>query len=323
MNLTEAYRMRTGGLLICLWLFSLIAVQAAEIQVSSGVDQSEITIGDKIKYRITVQFPETGTLELPSVLGNLGSFEVKDYEVSDPVETETGREQTWEFTLSTFTVGEYTLPPQIIEYTPEDDTVKQVLYTEPIVITVKRTTAETVKDIADITGLAAIRGGWSGVWIFGIIAFLAGNALFFWYYFKKRKLSKRPPPPKPPYEEAVELLTALKNKNLPDSGLCKEYCFALSEILRHYITRRFAIDAMESTTEEFLEKIQGIGLTLAQKTTIAEFCSTTDPVKFADVTLSSEEAARVYEQVEALVYQTRPRVIEEPGAKNPEPKAGS
>ncbi len=107
-----------------LWSQSYSNPQTAELIVTSNVDKSEITIGDKIRYQITVQYPDTGTLELPSVLGNLGGFEVKEYEVSQPKKIKNGREQTWNFFISTFTTGQYSLPPQLVEYTPENDTVE-------------------------------------------------------------------------------------------------------------------------------------------------------------------------------------------------------
>jgi hypothetical protein len=44
---------------------------AASLDISSQVDRSEITIGDRVHYEIKVVFPKEGSLELPSVLGNL------------------------------------------------------------------------------------------------------------------------------------------------------------------------------------------------------------------------------------------------------------
>ena len=130
----------------------------ASLDISSQVDRSEITIGDRIQYEIKVVYPEEGRVELPSVLGNLGSFEVKDYQASDPKEAGKLLIQTWRFDLSTFTVGKYTIPPQQVAYRQGADTAAAVCFTQPIEINVIRTSPETVKDIADIAPLAEVEG---------------------------------------------------------------------------------------------------------------------------------------------------------------------
>ncbi|MFC1586286.1 BatD family protein [Fibrobacterota bacterium] len=305
---------RQGSCYLCLAILVVLSgygktcwCQTAELTVDSRVDKSEITIGDRLRYEINVHYPASGILELPSVLGNLGSFEVKQYDVSEPTKTAAGRERTWEFVLSTFTVGQYTIPPQLVEYTPENDTVRQVIYTEPIVINVKRTSPETVKDIADITGLAVLKAGINKFWILLLVVLAGGCAMAVWIYHRRKQSRNMTPPPKPPYEEAVLLLEQLKKEGLPARQLHKQYCFRLSEILRRYLTRRFAIDALESTTEEFLEKITSIDLTQAQRDRIDGFCRKTDPVKFADFSLTQEEAAEAFKAVDTIVHQTRPR----------------
>jgi uncharacterized membrane protein YgcG len=95
------------------------AAHKPSLDISSQVDRSEITIGDQMHYEIKVVYPAKGRIELPSVLGNLGAFEVKDYQASEPKPAGTLQIQTWSFTLSTFTVGKYMIPPQQVVFVPE------------------------------------------------------------------------------------------------------------------------------------------------------------------------------------------------------------
>src|SRR4051812_11604816 len=165
------------------------------LDISSQVDHSEITIGDRVHYEIKVVYPKDGHLALPSVLGNLGSFEVKDYQASEPKDAGNLATQTWRFDLSTFTVGKYTIPPQIIEYRDGKDTAAQVFYTQPIEINVKRTSPETVKDIADIAPLAQVTAPTPWL-LYGLGgALLIAIALVLWRVFRK----KAPPPPANPH----------------------------------------------------------------------------------------------------------------------------
>jgi hypothetical protein len=154
------------------------------------VDRAEITIGDRIHYEIKVVYPAEGRVELPSVLGNLGTFEVKDYQASEPKPADNLKIQTWRFDLSTYTVGQYLIPPQLVVYLPPGaempanpadlaslDTLKgsrpSVFHTQPIEIKVVRTSAETVRDIADIAPLAPVPAPfpWLAVALGGAVLF--------------------------------------------------------------------------------------------------------------------------------------------------------
>ncbi len=302
--------------ILLLALFSPIQSAVANIEVLAHVDRSEITIGDKIIYQIEINFPKTGTLILPSVLGNLGQFEVKDYNTSDPKATQTGRQQTWTFTLSTFTVGEYMIPPQMIEYTPENDSNKQVIHSDPIKITVKRTTAETLKDIEDITDLVDLpkESKW-WLWLIGLGILVGLIGLILWWTLFRKKTKGHVVPRKPPYEEAIFELSRLSRKQMLTQGLAKEYCFKLSEILRTYISRRFEIEALESTTEEFLVKIESIPLTETQREVLKDFSEKSDLIKFANVTMSTPEGEAMLNVAQKFVKQTRPQIESESKSK--------
>lgn len=294
---------------------------SATLDISSQVDHSEITIGDRVHYEIKVVYPKTGHLELPSVLGNLGSFEVKDYQASEPKDAGNLQVQTWHFDLSTFTVGKYTIPPQIIEYREGKDTTAQVFYTQPIEINVKRTSPETVKDIADIAPLARVTAPtpWLLYGLGGVIALAI--ALVLWRVLRKKTPTVAVKPQLPPFEEAMEDLGKLKDLSLIRQNRAREFCFALSEILRRYVSRRYGIDALESTTSEFLEKSRNLPVTVAQKQWLSGFCEKTDLVKFANTLLLESDAGALLTATEGFVRQTRPREDQAAVAAAPAPPA--
>jgi hypothetical protein len=277
------------------------------LDISSKVDHSEITIGDRVHYEIKVVYPKDGNLVLPSVLGNLGSFEVKDYQASEPKDAGNLKIQTWRFDLSTFTVGKYTIPPQIIEYREGKDTTASLFYTQPIELNVKRTSPETVKDIADIAPLAQVSAPtpWLLYGLGGLIALAL--AIVLWRVLRKKAPSVAVKPQLPPFEEAIEGLAGLKDLSLIRQNRAREFCFGLSEILRRYVSRRFGVDALESTTSEFLGKARNLPVTAAQKQWLADFCDRTDVVKFANAMMLESDAGALLAATEAFVRQTRPR----------------
>jgi hypothetical protein len=290
---------------------------SANLDISSQVDHSEITIGDRVHYEIKVTYPKDGRLELPSVLGNLGSFEVKDYQASEPKDAGDLKVQTWRFDLSTFTVGKYTIPPQIIEYREGKDTAAAIYYTQPIEINVKRTSPETVKDIADIAPLAPVEAPTPWL-LYGLGGLLAlALAFVLWRVLRKRAPAPAAKPQLPPFEEALAGLAGLKDLSFIRQNRAREFCFALSELLRRYVSRRFGVDALESTTSEFLEKTRNLPVTSAQRQWLAAFCDRTDLVKFANAALLESEAGALLAATEDFVRQTRPREDEAASGGDP------
>ncbi len=293
--------------LLCLLLSPLLFAEGdSTVVVESQVDKSEMTIGDKLNYQIKVSYPEGGHVELPSVLGNLGAFEVKDYNVSEPKKENGKISQSWNFILSTFTVGQYTLPPQVVEFYPENDTAKWTTYSEPINIVVERTTAETVKEIADITDIVSMPAP-SRIWLYISLALvvLIALLLLIWILDKKKKQAAKPPRLSP-NEEASKALSQLASLELLAGGNHKEYCFKLSEIIRRFLSRRFEVDALESTTEEFLELLPKLPITSAHKDMLKEFCEITDPVKFAHQSLEQNTGDKLLDNIRDVVEQNKP-----------------
>lgn len=304
---------------------------SADLDISSQVDRSEISIGDRIQYEIKVVYPAEGRVELPSVLGNLGSFEVKDYEVSEPKPAGKLMIQTWRFVLSTFTVGQYMIPPQTVAYlppgaelpkapgdVPAPDSAKaaaaeaqpRMFYTQPIEIKVVRTSPETVQDIADIASLAPVPAAtpWLAIGLGAAVLLALGGWLL-----RKRKgkasgaLVEKPP--LPPYEEAMERLASINAGALIRANRTRELGFELSEILRRYVSRRYDVDALESTTTEFLALVPKLPITAAQRQWIGGLCESTDLVKFAGSPLLESEGEDLISGLKDFLKQTRPREV--------------
>ena len=284
------------------------------------VDRSEITIGDRIQYEIDITYPATGHVELPAVLGNLGAFEVKDYKTENGNAPDGRATAKHLFTLSTFTVGAYTLPPQRIEYHDANDTNTFVLYTQPTEIKVLRTSPETEKDIANISDVVKISEPtpWGaiglGIVVLGLIGF------FLWRRGRSRRAAQDTVVVLPPYEEALKRIHDLREAQLLSRNGAREFAFTLSEILRNYVGRRYGIEALESTTEEFLKKARSLPLTGHQQEWLRSFCDSLDPLKYATAKAAESEGERLLSEVEAFAEQTRP-VPDSAQAASPTPSA--
>ncbi|MCD6024471.1 MAG: hypothetical protein K0Q91_1387 [Fibrobacteria bacterium] len=277
----------------------------SDVEVTAHVDRTEITVGDVVHYEITVRHPD-GRVDLPAVRGNIGHFEVQNYRIV-PGKAADGRTLvTHALTLSSYTLGPDTLPPQRVEYRHGPDTTPLVLYTPATVVRVRRVSPENTRDIADITGPEPLRG--TVPW--GLIA-LAAAAVGYWFYrdWRKkhpRKLPAASRPPLPPYEDALEKLRALEQAGLPSQGRGREFAFTLSEIMRAYLGRRYDIDAMEATTEELIQRASLLPLAPQQQEWLRTFTGDLDLVKYATGALAEAEAARQIEAAREFLRATKP-----------------
>ena len=62
-----------------LFFLTIISAFAVETSISMSVDRSEITIGDRVKYDVTVKYPADCNVITPSLGSNLGMFEIQDF----------------------------------------------------------------------------------------------------------------------------------------------------------------------------------------------------------------------------------------------------
>ena len=83
--------------------------------------------------------------------------------------------------------------------------------------------------------------------IIGIVAFL---------FFRKRKRKKMESAKQlPPYEEAIEALKVLDHSHFLENDNSKSYYSSLTEILKRYIGREVDDAALESTSNELIDRL--------------------------------------------------------------------
>ncbi len=147
-------------------------------------------------------------------------------------------------------------------------------------------------------------------WAWLLLALIAIATAVYFFLRRKKAIALQQAPPLPPWEKAMRQLEELGVKDLPGQGLWRDYYFALSTILRHYIEERFAIKAAEMTTEEFLQKVKNEGvLSSDQKNTLRDFMNIADMVKFAKHSPMRDEAQQSFDLVLRFVKETTPNGI--------------
>lgn len=170
--------------------------------------------------------------------------------------------------------------------------------------------SETMSDIIDIKAPEAI-GFDKRMIYYGLAALLALLVIgliivLLDYYFRRRKQKTiEDTIVISPEDEASKKLEELR---LSDLNNPREFYFILTAILRHYMGRRYDIDAPEMTTEELIPVIGGLSVETKLKSELRDFLKSTEPVKFAAMGAESEQMDSDFRFVEEFVKVTTPDV---------------
>jgi len=280
--------------------------QTPIISVKTSVNKAQITVGEKIEYRIDVTADKNIQIEFPDFGEFLGGFIITDYRQGGP--TQSGDKIKWwrEYTLDVYLAQQYAIPPARIMYRLSEGEQKQIL-SSFVFVTVETTLSDDDVTIRDIKALVIPERKYRKRTIYIIILSVIAVMLIFVFatmYFIKRKQYIEPP--LPAHVIALKALEHLKQQQLVEKGLFKKYYFGVSDILRHYIEARFALMAPERTTEEFLQELQETDLiNTVQKDIIKSFLLHCDMVKFAKYQPEPDEIDKIYSITLEFIGQTK------------------
>ncbi len=300
--------------LILSWLLLFListAILADEqpVSVQSKVDRNSITIGDRIKYRLTIRYNPKVKL-LPLDLGRrLGEFEVKDVKTYPEQKSKKQIIKKTEYTITAFNTGKFVIPPLAIIYQGEQGMPKWVL-SDSITIEVK-SVPKKATDKDDIRGLKPPWELPESIWIYILVGtLLLAAGLGYWYYRRfiiKKPAVAVPEIKRPAWEVALEELENLRKTDLVNTGKVKEYYFGLSEILRKYMEERFNLFCIDRTSEEIIAELNNGVLEERIKERFLTFLLESDLVKFAKFIPAQKKTEDDWEMLYNLVKETIPK----------------
>jgi hypothetical protein len=149
--------------------------------------------------------------------------------------------------------------------------------------------ADELRDITDIEKLPERPSPW--MWLAWSLAGVGGAVLLFLGLRKWRRHSRFAPGLTPQQWARRELERVLA-LNLPANGEVERFHTMLSNVVRRYLEKRFALPARRQTTPEFLETMQNAPqLSADQRALVRSFLERCDVPKFANAQVSGEECA--------------------------------
>lgn len=297
---------------ICILLIGIIhlSAQPAPISIHSRVDTTVATIGDRIGYRITLDYPPGTQFELPRLEESLGPFEILSQQLHPPRKVKERYRRLWEVSLTIFDTGRVEIPAlEIRAKSPADSTTYLRYETDPQTIEVISVLPPGTSQPRDIKPPFPIRTvfPWDVAGFVGLLLAITGVGI--WYY--KRWSAQHPRVPfdesylAPPYELAFRQLKALKEREYPTEEDQQWFYFRLSEILREYLERRYFIRAMEMTTREISAALEETDIGSEQKIGTGQLLQELDLIKFAKQLPQKRDMFVMWDRTYQLIDKTK------------------
>jgi hypothetical protein len=297
---------------------SLLESKGNWVRIKGFVDRNKITIGDKITYKVIIDYGVGTEIRLeqqPSELLLMNGFEIKDFHIKGPIKKGLPlfgkRYNRIEHTylITTFLTGKYKIPELKVLYRTSSGEEREVrsqdieVFVEPV----KRKPGE-VDDVRDIKKPVDISERGIVMYVLSFLPLCFALYLFFVEY-KNRKVGisffSEEAQQKPPEELAYERLEKLRAMDLISQNRIKEYYFILSEIVRRYLSARYGLPIVESTTSEAYKLLRPVEKKYCSY--IKEFLEECDLVKFAKYIPEEAVIERSFDTAKEIIKLTTPQ----------------
>ncbi|KAA3621977.1 MAG: DUF4381 domain-containing protein [Flavobacterium sp.] len=285
---------------------------SAQAQLTSKVDTTNIRIGEEIRYTVEVVADSTDLVLFPEGQSFLPLEMIESYKVDTTFEQAKYR-LIKKYGLTQFDSGSYTIPPQKIvinERVFSTDSIKIEVADVPV-----DTTKQKMYEIKPYTEVGSSPFNFLKLlyWLVPLLLIVGLG----WYLFRRKKLKEAREEQLPPYEEALASLQKLDASNLLKSRRSKDYYSQLTEIVKRYLDREIDDTALESTTDELIERLQlhkdagHFEFDLETINKLNAILKRADLVKFAKMEIEQLQASTDRNAVEEIITETH-EVVPEP-----------
>ncbi|NQV53253.1 MAG: hypothetical protein HQ500_08710 [Flavobacteriales bacterium] len=271
-------------------LLALVACTgwAQERSLRVSTDREEILIGEQIQMTLELRSASSDTALLPAI-GDTLRREVEVLSRSKVDTTYEGPQLDQKILRQSFVITSFDSG-----YFPVEPLIGQVngspIASEPFLVSVQTVKIDTAQGMIDIKDIEQVPFAWKEWfeknWHWFAIGILVA-ALITWLALllsKEKEVVEKKivVPTRPAHEIALERLEHMRKEELWQQGKIKEYYSELTDILREFIELRFAIPALEQTTDEIVTAMKRFpDFSDEERTTIQRLLFLADLVKFA------------------------------------------
>jgi hypothetical protein len=291
-------------------LFTLTGFSFAQnISVEASTDTTSYLIGDYIHYKIQIKAYKSLSVTGPAVSDTLAGMELISQQAPQKEENDNESVITYIYTFSKYDSSNVTVPSVPVFYKAKADTAIRYVNTNQVYFTVRPLKVNVKEDIKDVKEPLRIPLDWKWVVFWILIALIIITAVYYFYRkYQKRKAEYIPEKiviKIPPHITALKSLRTLREKQLWQKGMIKEYHSEITEIIRRYFEERFELPALEMTSGEAVYELRKRRGTEAIIEDTEDFLSNADLVKFAKYQPLASVNEEMMNQAEKIVKKTR------------------
>ncbi len=271
-----------------------------------GLSHERMSAAELLRLRLEARADPGWGIVFPEIPDSLGGFQV----------TERGKEErrlqadgsvvaVRTYVLEPFLPGDYAIPSLQLSFGETGGgTYPFTLVSEPLPVEVLSSLPPQLgeQDIEEVTGPETLPSRRILWYALGGLAAAGAAALALVLLLRRRR--RLPAAARPPWELAGEELERLLARGLLASGRYQEFYTGISDLVRRYVERRFAVRAPEQTTEEFLQHVQGSAALAPHRQLLQEFLACCDLVKFARHRPDSREVERTVDACRSFLAAT-------------------
>ncbi|MGB1448950.1 MAG: hypothetical protein ACPG8F_03835 [Flavobacteriaceae bacterium] len=291
--------------LMLLFMSSVYAQLTAE--VTTAVDSTQVKIGEQINLILQVKTDSLSMVEFsPEPL--FLPFEIIEESPIDTLRSQSYYLYTKRYALIQFDSGAYWIPPQKIMV---DGFSK---FSDSIAIEVANIVVDTIQQpLYDIKPIQVVERSYNQLIKNSLLLFVFCLLLALLYVLNRQYQKKKEAlfEEIPPFDRAIQELKALEN-SLPEAQEeYKAYYSKLTDVVRRYLEEEAAIDALESTSDELLDKLElrkdagTLDLSMETLNNLKKVLSNADLVKFARSAPAIGIATTDRSIVEQVVIETK------------------
>ena len=292
----------------------------SQVVVSASIDSVQMFIGEQARLTIKAIQPQDYTLQFPIFSDSIAS----NLELVSTLKPDTVQLENEKLQISNSYI--VTAFDSALIYIPgfELKAGEETYLTNPISIKIVDmpvdTTQQAITDIKNVYQppidwmfyLTIVGSILLALVLLALVIYLVNK------YLKSRKNKdtepeQEPIDPRKAHEIAYEELEVLRQKQLWQSQQFKAYYTELTEILRRYISNRYAIDAMEQTSDDIISEFRRNKELKEKKEEIkllSDVLQVADLVKFAKWQPLPDECERSFHQVTQFIDNTKEVITE-------------
>jgi hypothetical protein len=288
-------------------------IERGPLRMTVTASPPEVTVGDDVRVAIEFSAPDAYVVRLPDA-DAFGDLAARLDDDPPAVPGAEGRIWRRSFVIPALASGPLEIPPLVAAYAERSDDdagpeFESELATSGLTVGVQSvlTDADDPAAPRDITGtLLPARPPWPwwvwGLIIAGSVAAIGGVVLLVRWLIAR---ANRPAPPIAPEVWALRELRALEHADWDDPARVRANYYRMTEIVRAYIERKFALPASEMTTEEFLATLAHQRSALPHDADrLGAFLAACDLVKYAAQQPARDDAQAALDTARAFVDAT-------------------